>query len=388
MIVHIVPTTPPTIDGLADYCYKLWQHWPSPRPDWKCLAARVPDDAATSWPEVEITGFELSGPGLQRALEEVGARTVVLHYVGHAYQRRGVPQWLPGALRGWKNRSRGRLCVMFHEVYATGTPRQSAYWLTPISKNIVVQLLKVADVWVTSCEAAAAKLVGECKAQIARGRIIPIGTAIEANSKVDFAREWPLASKNKLRVAVFGLPSSRIAALQVHSNLLRLLCEHNEVEPFSLIGKSESEPNEPSLRALQNSIAPPAMWNTHHDLAAAQISDLLRQHDIGVSFYPPSLLTKSSVYAAFCEHGLLTICRPESLSFTKISDSEMNLTLPYLANDDANPKPSFEKLHEETTISHLKAEVQSAAQGFLSWNRITQAWAQVTQNEAASGAAP
>ena len=373
-LLHIVPTVPPAFDGLGDYCYKLWQHWPQPRPDWHCLAARIPPGAQAAWPQAHIAPFELSKSGLQAALDSSHADCVVLHYVGYAYQKRGVPWWLPSALRAWKARTGGRLCVMFHELYAVGSPRRSAFWLQPLAQSIVAQLEKMADVWITSNEDAATRLVHKVGADIARGRMIPVGSNIEPTTPVNFERPWPLAGGEKLRIAVFGLPSTRLSALRCHRHLLRELCQRQLVGQISLIGKSQTPPS-PEMSALQAEIAPAdGLWKEFLDLAPAQLSEVLRQNDLSLSFNPPQLLTKSGSYAAACVHGLPTICLPQMPDGLPPSGMGDQAQMPYLSNDDENARATAEFLLDGNFVADLRANTKKAALGRLSWTQILRDW--------------
>lgn len=378
-LVHIVPTVPPAFNGLADYSYKLWEHWPQPRPAWKCLSADVPAGANEVWPQAQIVPFELSKRGLLDGLERAAPDCVILHYVGYAYHKKGMPLWLPVALRDWKNRSGKRLCVMFHELYALGTPRQSAFWIQPWTKNIVVQLAQIADAWVTSNEDAAARLVHSMGVATARGCMIPVGSNIEPVASVNFEKPWPLASGDKLRIAIFGLPSTRLAALREHRNLLKLLCHNSLVQNISLIGKSEAMSEE--LRALQDYIARgnAGMWQDFPDLTPAQLSEVLARHDLAFSRNRPQLLTKSGSYAAACVHGLPTICQPSQANVLPFSGlGTIESPVPYLANEDDKPAEVLEFLQDLSAIDRLRQQVKRAALSNLSWAQIVKEWKEIT----------
>ena len=376
-LLHILPAVPPMIDGLADYCYKLWEHWPAPRPRWHCLAREVPPGAGAAWPEATIESFAPSKAGLLAALEASRADCVVLHYVGYAYQKRGVPLWLPGALRAWKTRGGGRVCAMFHELYAVGTPRQSAFWLQPLAESIVAQLAQLADVWVCSNEESAARLVHRIGADIGRGRFIPVGSGIAPVAPVNFERAWPLSRGEKLRIAIFGLPATREGALREHRHLLRLLCEVGLVEQISLIGKSGAAPA-PQLCELQAHIAPDnkAIWREFSDLAPAQLSEVLMGHHLSLSRNYAQLLTKSSSYAAACVHGLPTICLPAKSEGLPPSGLGHISQLPYLANSGENSAAIVEVLRDANAVNSWRQQTKSAALGCLSWNEILRQWSQ------------
>ena len=379
-LVHIVPAVPPAFNGLADYSYKLWEHWPQPRPDWKCLSAEVPRGAAELWPQAQIVPFELSKRGLLDGLERAAPSCVVLHYVGYAYHPKGAPLWLPAALREWKRSSGKRLCVMFHELYALGTPRQSAFWLQPWTKKIVVELANLADAWVTSNEDAAARLVHSIGVDTRRGCMVPVGSNIEPATPVDFERVWPLERGEKLRIAIFGLPRTRLAVLNEHQRLLKMLVERDMVRSISLIGQSEAAPSQ-QLRALQARIAPEksGIWEEYPDLAPAQLSDVLKEHHLSLSRNRPQLLTKSGSYAAACVHGLPTVCAPSAPDALPLSglDESSHGQMPRLINDDHHAQKAFDMLCDAAAIERLRAEVKYAALHDLNWSSIVRKWSEI-----------
>ena len=152
-VVHIAPQLPPAIDGVGDYCWNLWRHWPEPDVRWKFLALHNVPQTRAHWREVEVSGFEANAYSLNRALETAGAETVVLHYVSYGFQPKGVPLWLPETLRRWREGSSGksqkqnadderinvrspRLITMFHEMYARSSPLRSPFW---VARKPVIQ---------------------------------------------------------------------------------------------------------------------------------------------------------------------------------------------------------------------------------------------------------
>ncbi len=384
-LVHIVPTVPPAFNGLADYSYKLWEHWPQPRPQWKCLSVDIPPGTKEVWPEAQIVSFELSKRGLLDELKRAAPDCVILHYVGYAYHPKGVPLWLPAALRDWKAHSNGRLCVMFHELYASGSPRQSAFWLQPWSKKIVANLVGLSDEWFCSSELAAEVLVSRFAAVRERGRVVPVGANIEPAAPVDFERHWPLAHGEKLRVVAFGLPGTRAAAVESHQNLLKLLCARDLVEEIALVGKSGDTEHDETMRALQEQIAPAAraqLWTTHFDLAPPQISALLNRYDLSLSRDWPQLLTKSGSYAAATVHGLISVCAPRASIGTpgfKL-DPHRVFDPPFVANDDADAAQTLKILSDAEAIGTLKHRVCAAAQGDLNWTNIVREWKRATDS--------
>src|SRR5207237_6764629 len=60
-----------------------------------------------------------------------GYEHVVLHYANYGYQARGVPFLLATFVKQLRQQLRGRWVTTFHELYASGPPWESAFWLRP-----------------------------------------------------------------------------------------------------------------------------------------------------------------------------------------------------------------------------------------------------------------
>src|SRR5437868_3951452 len=95
-LTHIAPQLPPAIDGVGDYCWNLWRHWPEESLDWKFLVARGAKATTTHWTEATVREFTSAKFSLSESLEQTSAEIAVLHYVGYGFQPKGIPAWLPG----------------------------------------------------------------------------------------------------------------------------------------------------------------------------------------------------------------------------------------------------------------------------------------------------
>jgi hypothetical protein len=369
-IVHIVPSVPPAIDGLSEYCHALWKHWPQPVPEWWCLAANVPDQAQTVWPQVEIMRFELNGPSLIETLETSGARAVVLHYVGYAYQPKGVPFWLPKALRVWKHRHKeeAHLTVMFHELYAKGSWRQTSFWLLPIAKRIMMDLAELADQWVTSCPDYVEKLAVETNTS-AKGTLIPVGSNIKSIEPI--TRQFWDGHPKKLKLVFFGMPGTRLWSLQAHENLIARMCQQQMVKQITLLGK-----HDPSsrffieMKELQRKIGFETLWNEVYDLSTERISEVLSNHDIGFVANSPGIISKSLVYAALCAHSVIPVAS------TKTGEREWP-NYPCVVNDDTRPEVSIRFLEDFKAVQEMQSRVQVASRTILNWESIAVQWTRV-----------
>ena len=87
---------------------------------------------------------------LDSLLTKTKASAVLLHFSGYGYQERGVPWWLVQGLRNWSRRAGDTsLLTIFHELYATGRPWQSSFWLSPVQISIARSILNLSSQVVT-----------------------------------------------------------------------------------------------------------------------------------------------------------------------------------------------------------------------------------------------
>src|SRR5262249_165913 len=114
-------------------------------------ATRVEDD----WRTVCVPKREaqILADTVQLLSSETNARAVVLHFSGYGYQKRGVPVWLVQGLPIWSRRAGGGpLLTIFHWLYATGRPWQSALWVSPLQKQIARSILHLSSAAITTTD--------------------------------------------------------------------------------------------------------------------------------------------------------------------------------------------------------------------------------------------
>jgi hypothetical protein len=381
-LLHIAPQLPPAIDGVGDYCWNLWKHWPETDWHWQFLAAHNAAATAAHWTQVTVRAFELNAASLARELERTGNDTVVLHYVGYGFQPKGIPVWLPRALRVWRaGKAERRLVTMFHEMYARSLPWRSPFWVAPMARKIIRELVAVSDAWVTSCERYFHQLTTEFAATPGRGRIIPIG------SNIPLARPRPESTRQtedaKLRIAIFGLAGTRLRSLQRHGRLLHALQGAGQLETVTLLGKSGTSVEERRWQGVAKPIGTDVNWRQRFDLSAEEVSAELSAHDCGLLANEPDILTKSGVFAALANHGVIPI-----VSTPRREALPENVRAAVLANDDSSQVGTVvRQLGNEIDRQRLRLGVLEFARDELAWSRIGQQWLEVlhrfTQNNGA-----
>lgn len=374
VLTQLLPRLPPALDGVGDYTERLAEHWPrsGTAAPWQYLVRRDADHARTTHPAAVIEEMVPRAGALANQLGQLRTATAVVQYVGYGYEPRGIPLWLPQALIRWKRGgSDRRVAVMFHELYASGTWRGSAFWLMPLARHIIRQLLRVSSVWMTSCAAHEEKLLRSLGADNTRGAVIPIGSNIPLSSTAALDRPWQ-TSAGKLRVVVFGLAFTRLWILRHHRRLLRQLVQEGRVESITLVGQRLDDAAQlVELQALREEIGQPSVWREETNLSAAQISAVLAGQDLGLIANEPDMLTKSGVFAAYTGHGILTV----------VAD-QLGRPLPAIwrdavllnADTEASVQALSRSLNNPSEIASRRAQVRVLGESEISWPRIAERW--------------
>jgi hypothetical protein len=217
---------------------------------------------------------------------------LLLHYVGYGYARRGAPLWLARAIA---RRRRGqRLGVVFHELYATGRPWQSAFWLSGVQQHVATRLARHCDgalltraanrAWLEATGALSGKPV----------------TVLPISSNVGEPVELRPFAARAARLVVWGSAAARATAYGAHWQRVRAACRELGVTEVVDIGPPVELPRAPGLP-----IEPRGR------LEQAALSDVLLGARFGLVVYPAAFLAKSSTFAAFAAHGVAPIVLDE-----------------------------------------------------------------------------
>lgn len=212
--------------------------------------------------------------------------SVVLHYSGYGYGHRGLCFWLLDQIRHLRARHRGalRLVVVFHELYASGPPWRSAFWLTTIQAWLAARLATAADaLWTNSTQHAQ-----WLRTKAATDTPLQVWPVF---SNVGEPLHLPAWAARRPEAVVFGSASTRqraFDALRGHEAVLRNLGIDTLVE----VGSGTSTHHLTGLRHRQIG-----------RLDTDALGQLLLASQMGVLDYPSTLLGKSGVLAAYAAHG-------------------------------------------------------------------------------------
>lgn len=220
---------------------------------------------------------------------------VLLHYANYGYQERGCPVWLVEGIRRWAALGDGRrVATFFHEVNAFGPPWRSSFWLSPLQRRLAAALAGMSAGLATSLE-----LYREVLARwVPRRRIevLPVFSAVGEPAEVP-----PLASRQR-RLVILGGPGTRRRAFREPADLAAA-CRALGVEEVLDIGPLPGEA--PDLPPAEIAGLPVRRCGV---LPADEVSRLLLGARAGYLAYPPGFLPKSTVFAAYCAHGVVPVC--------------------------------------------------------------------------------
>ena len=145
-IVQIVPSVPGGLDGVGDYALTIAKKL---REKFGCNTFFATFKSSSA---EKAAGFDvLSLDGL---LEDASRRYdhVLLHYVNYGFQRRGIPFRLLSILQELRRQHQGKLVTIFHELYASGPPWTSAFWLQPLQIHLAKSVGRLSDACIVSSD--------------------------------------------------------------------------------------------------------------------------------------------------------------------------------------------------------------------------------------------
>ncbi len=295
-VTAIVPRLPPAIDGLGDYGLNLAKQM---RQDFDLVTDFVVGEPNWS-SQAFVEGFAVkqvakqSSTYLLELLPNNRKRnTVLLHYVGYGYAKRGCPVWLVEGLERWRKAADNRhLVTMFHEIYAFGPIWTSQFWTSPSQRHLAARLVRLSDRCLTSKQGYA-----EIISKFSQGKHSTI-PALPVFSNVGEPEHHTNLSERPRRLVVFGGRGPRSRVYQHSRSSLQRTCRELEIEEILDIGLALDFEIEPV-----NNIPITCLGVK----SAQEISSLLSSSAVGFFNYHTKFLTKSGIFAAYCAHRLLPI---------------------------------------------------------------------------------
>jgi len=296
-LVCVVPGLAPVVDGVGDYALVLARQL---RKKFSIDTHFIVGDPAWTG-ETQIDGFavsrvkERSVKGFLPLLSNsnLGTTVVLLHYVGYGYDINGCPGWLVDGLQRWRSALNTRsLITMFHEVYASGPPWTTTFWVSGVQKNLATRLVRISDSCFTN-----KKLYADLLYRLSCGKHTKI-LSMPIFSNVGELKQPPPLEKRTRRIVVFGNRDSRIRVYRKSLITLYRICRFLGIKEVLDIGP----PTGLNLSVIKG--VPIVQMGK---LPAAEISNFLSDSCGGFLRYPPAFLAKSTIFAAYCAHGMLPV---------------------------------------------------------------------------------
>lgn len=298
-VLQIVPQLPGTSDGVGDYALNLARALSADHGiTTTFLIARKTSATAKDGYEV-ISGLNFAASAeLAQKCEHV-----ILHYANYGYQARGVPFSLRAFAKQLRSQLRGRWVTTFHEFSASGPPWKSAFWLRPLQLRIAGDIIDVS----TACFVSN----------------IPIESAIHDHDPGKKVRILPVLSNfgeperssfedaSPKRWAICGGTALVARSVALFEQLHQLIPDGFAPQHLDVIGGRKEASVQATLDRLSRNLG--LVCSYHPDVSPECASDTLRQSSFGWMDYFgagkvwPSMLLKSTAFAAFCAHGIVPI---------------------------------------------------------------------------------
>jgi hypothetical protein len=292
-LLQIVPRAPGGHDGVGDYAQslarKLRQHH----------SFETTFVAGTHSSVIETSdGFRIRSP--LRHFEAGPPDPIILHYGNYGYDPRGIPLWLPRVLHNLK--SSAPLLTIYHELYARGSWRQSAFWLRPLQMRLARSIARLSDRAMVSSEVWRDQLL-----RLAPETRVIVHPVISNFGEPELTPE-AIAVRDPHRWIICG--RSELLERSLHSFLriadrIETGCAPREL---FVIGGAENAATRETLREQKK-----IKTHYHPAVKASFASEILARCAFGWLDYfvhsdiPVPAILKSSSFAAFCAHGVIPV---------------------------------------------------------------------------------
>lgn len=313
----IVVISPELNGGVGDYTHRLLEHLPSVQ-GLRVVVPEKENRPPRFFERYQVEETTSRWRDLSDRLPGSGGK-VLLQYSAYGYQAFGYPRWLIKGLSRWKYRSKGKLVIMFHEIWARWPIWNPNYFVQRLHRQDLGSLLRVTDFVFTSTADQADQLRNLWRGCVVQ--VLPVGSNIRRMAVNAEEREQGL-------VVLFGLQPGRVRALQKMESELRTLAASGRIQKIVTVGGGRSPQGDNNEHALLLKMELADGFEQQGPLPEDKISELLSTAEFAVSIQDELGVTKSSTLMAYAAHGLniispyADIAKPEPLSLM-ISPNEL-----------------------------------------------------------------
>ena len=297
IVTFIVPRLFPAVDGLGDYGLSLAKKL---RTDFGVDVDFIVADprwiGATAIEGFKV--YKLSACTEEKLLQSlssnsVTSHTVVLHYVGYGYAKRGCPGWLVSGLEKWrKNSDQHQLITMFHELFAFGPIWTSQFWTSPYQRYLTKELGLISDHSLTS-KNQYAEILQKLTNKVSQKIIV-----LPVFSNIGEPENPPLLKTRMKRMIIFGGKGPRMRLYQDSLSAIERICKILNIAEICDVG--------PPLDIEMPTILGKKI-NVLGVKSTEEISELLLNSLMGLVNYPTAYLCKSGIFASYAAHRVLPI---------------------------------------------------------------------------------
>ena len=251
---------------------------------------------------------------------------VLLHYVNYGYQKRGVPFGLLSIMRRLRRKHPVALITIFHELYASGPPWSSAFWLRPLQVHLTKSIARLSDECIVASENFSREL--QRLAPNVRIHLHPTPSGL---GEPLLSREQ-IENRDPHRWVIVGGTVLAEHSLRSFCRIFHRIPDSMAPRALSVLGGSEN----PATRSLLVDLGIETDYRPR--IAAGDASAILKTCAFAWFDYfrrpnvETSVILKSSAFAAACAHGVVPVLPHRGL---RISIGDDHLPGPFFVNDNA-----------------------------------------------------
>ena len=264
---------------------------------------------------------------------------VLLHYVNYGFQKRGVPFRLLSILRELRRQRQGKLVTIFHELYASGPPWKSAFWLQPVQIHLATSVGRLSDACIVSSDNFRREL--QRMVPNAHVELHPVPSGIGEPS----LSSNQIAGRDPHRWAIFGGRALVERSLRSFRQLLPRIPDSIVPRKLFVLGGEDN----PATQTLLVDLAIQSDYRPR--ITAADASEILKTCSFGWFnyFHRPdvetSVILKSSAFASACAHGVIPVFPHRGSTISIDGD---HLPGPFFVEQDRSEIPDA---HDRAKIS-------------------------------------